>query len=333
MRTRQEGAHLGRHHHELRAAAEHPHGGVPQQAEAGARHRVRGGVARRQAVFADAAQGEVLGGHPLEEGDGLVDLVLRQRRRARPVAAPGVLDPGAHVGPVAHRDGDVGIDALQPLEQAFPRSRVVDPVDVHVDEALALHLGLDERGGFAHEPRERAGGVPFDRENGMRHENRLVALVDDLGQGRVEQERHVVVDDLDHRHVAAPAGALDLEIDEAQVRSAACPRRLEVAVGRHRELGERLMGVRGKVLGRDAPEQVDDEARRHRGPARLEDGRGLGGQGAAVRRHVEFHARSSPKSWLPPRRSSAPDGHDAVAQERRRHPAGAPAEVRTCAAP
>ena len=109
----------------------------------------------------------------------------------------------AHAGPVAHRDGDVGIDLGQPLDEALARRRVVDAVEVDLDEALAPGADRGRRGRLADEAHEGAGRVALDGEDRMRDEARLVALLDELGEGRIEEERHVVVDDLDRRDVAA----------------------------------------------------------------------------------------------------------------------------------
>ena len=50
----------------------------------------------------------------------------------------------------------------------------------------------------------------------MRDQHRLVILLDEFGEGRIEQERHVVVHDLKHRDIAATPSTLDLEIDQAR---------------------------------------------------------------------------------------------------------------------
>jgi hypothetical protein len=124
----------------------------------------------------------------------------------------------------------------------------------------------------------------------VRDENRLVALVDDLRQRGIEEKRHVVVDDLEHRHVPAAPVALDLQVDEAQVRPAPGARRLQVLERRPGEIRERAGGIGGEILRRNPPEQVDHEGGGHRRPDLFEHGRRLGGQRASGRRHVELHA-------------------------------------------
>ena len=208
---RQEGADLRRHRHELAAAPEHAHGGIAQESEAGALDRIGRGVAARKPVLANPQEGEVVARHPVEEGDRLLDLVLRQRRRIEAVVVHDLGHAGAHAGPVVHRQRHVLVDQPHGLHEALAGLRVVDARQVDVDEALALHARA--RNGPVASPTRRTRApdrVALDRQDRMRHEKRLVSLVDDLGEGRIEQERHVVVDDLEHRHVAAAALALDL---------------------------------------------------------------------------------------------------------------------------
>ena len=111
---RQEGAHLRRHDHQFLAAAKDPHVGIAQQAEARS-DRIGRGVAGRQAVFAQAQEGEVVLGHPFEEGERFGDLVRRERRRVRAVALDGGRDAGPHAGPVADGDGHIRVDAAKAL--------------------------------------------------------------------------------------------------------------------------------------------------------------------------------------------------------------------------
>ena len=46
---------------------------------------------------------------------------------------------------------------------------------------------------------QTAGGVALDREDRMHDEANVEAALGELGQHRIDQERHVVVDDLEHR--------------------------------------------------------------------------------------------------------------------------------------
>ena len=74
---------------------------------------------------------------------------------------------------------------------------VLDALDMDVDEALAPR-GADRRA-VAAEADQRAGVVALDREDRMQHQADVEPLLGQLAHHRVEQERHVVVDDLDDR--------------------------------------------------------------------------------------------------------------------------------------
>jgi uncharacterized peroxidase-related enzyme len=156
------------------------------------------------------------------------------------------------------------------VAEAAARRLVVDPVEVNLDEALPA--GADRRRGrrLADDPDEGAVLVALDAQDRMGDEARLVALVGELGEGRIEEERAVVVDDLDGRHLAPPALPLDLEVDEAQVRAVAGARGAQVPVGRGGEVGERLRRVGGEVLFGHAAVEQAREVPGHPGPCRRE---------------------------------------------------------------
>ncbi len=145
---------------------------------------------------------------------------------------------------------------------------------VNVDEAFALHPEPQGCRGLADEAHERPARIPLHRQDRVRHEQRLVALVDDLGERRIEQEGHVVVDDLEHRHVLAPALALDLEIEEADVGTV---RGAGARGARRLPLRDPPASAanRGEVLGRHAPEQIAQEGWRNGFVAGFQHGDGL----------------------------------------------------------
>ena len=75
-------ANFRRHHHHVVAAAQDLHIGIAQDTEAFAgRDIVRRIAVRREAIFAQAQKGEIVGAQPLQELAGFGDLVDRQRRR------------------------------------------------------------------------------------------------------------------------------------------------------------------------------------------------------------------------------------------------------------
>jgi hypothetical protein len=138
---RHEGADLGRDHHKLAAAAEHPHGGIAQQAEARAFDRIRRGVALRQAVFAEAQEREVAVGDPFEECHGLGDF-LGVERGAVAIGPDDELDSRPHGAPVADCHGHVRVDPAEIGEEPLARFRAVEALELDMDEALAAHARL-----------------------------------------------------------------------------------------------------------------------------------------------------------------------------------------------
>jgi len=69
---------------------------------------------------------------------------------------------------------------------------------------------------------ETAGVVAHDREHGMHDEADLDTAVGELGQNRIHQEWHVVIDDLEHRLAAQPlvtghTGGIEADLRHARL--------------------------------------------------------------------------------------------------------------------
>ena len=104
-RLAHEFADFRRHRHHFAAAAQHLHIGIAQDAEALARANfVRRIDVGREAIFAQAKEGEIVGAQPLQELVGFGDLVDRQRRRIGRESLDRFLDAVTHGAPV----GDAG---------------------------------------------------------------------------------------------------------------------------------------------------------------------------------------------------------------------------------
>jgi hypothetical protein len=123
----------------------------------------------------------------------------------------------------------------------------------------------------------------------MRHEHRLVALVDNLSEGGIEEERHVVVHHLKARDLPAAAGALDLQIDEPQVRHALRTRCLEVLIGGRRKLREGFGRVGCKILRGHTPEKISDKGGRHGRARFLQHRHHFPGPLARAHRLIDLH--------------------------------------------
>ena len=78
--------------------------------------------------------------------------------------------------------------------------------------------------------------IALHRQDRMRHQRRLDPLLGDFGKGAVEQERHVVVDHLEHGDVARRAGAGDDVVDRPDTDMARRARLRQVRIGAGRQM-------------------------------------------------------------------------------------------------
>ena len=175
----EESRDLGCHGDEFGAAAQHPHGGVAEDAEARALMSVHHAGAVRIAVVAHAGEGEMVRLQPFEELHGFRDLGDVERRRILLVLRDSDGKTLLHRLPVLDREADITISRLQ---RRLERLLLVDPDQerqVDMDEAPMLaalrHSGQDRMG-------DEAG---LDPPFGKRRKR------------RIQQERHVVIDDFE----------------------------------------------------------------------------------------------------------------------------------------
>ena len=221
--------------------------------------------ARRELVIADAQEGEIVGDQPFQELDRLGDLADRQRRRIGLELGDQLGDPRRHRTPVLHGDAHVGEHVRDGAHDLGAARLLVDALDVDLDEALAQRSAGG--GARALEAGQTAGAVALDGEHRMHDQADLHAMLGELGEHRIDQERHVVVDDLEDR------GGLEPLVDggdggrvEAHLGDAGLAVR-EKRPGSGRELGELARVVAHEVLGHRAREQ-----RGRRSPRARRDG-------------------------------------------------------------
>ena len=69
-----------------------------------------------------------------------------------------------------------------------------------MQEAFADRLRVGAGLGF--EPGELARAVAFHRQDGMKGEAHVMTTLGQEADGRIDQERHVVIEDVDERHIA-----------------------------------------------------------------------------------------------------------------------------------
>ena len=267
-------AHLRCDDEGLVPAPQHPQIARAQYAQSGLEHRLESLLGVREAIVADAEEGEVVVGEPFEEGDCLLDLGRGQRRRIG-------LEPGDHVRharhhrpPVVNADAHVGEHPLDGLDDLGAARFFLDALDMHVDDAFAQRAG--SRLG-ALEGGQPAGIVAHHGEHGMHDETHVEPALGELGQHRIHQERHVVVDDFEHRIRAQPLVTGQVGRVEPDLRHAGLAHR-EQRPGVRGELGKLARVVPQEVFGDRVGEQRGDEILRHLAIVAAQDFAGRGDQ-------------------------------------------------------
>jgi hypothetical protein len=208
-------------------------------------------------VGARPEQDEVAGRQPVEERGGLVDLGRVERRAALAVLGRERLELLAHALAVRDRRPHVAVDPVQPGNEglAFVPAQ---PVDMDVDQAFArFSRGFGQR--LAEEAGQRAIGPPLHREDRMGDEPRLEPALDQLGEGRVEQKRHVVVDGLEHGQLACHPVGNRLDVPQPDGACSRFARGGQEGLGVPCKLVQALRSPGCQVVGRDAPEQAAGE--------------------------------------------------------------------------
>ena len=193
---------------------------------------------------------------PLEEGAGLRELLGVDRRRRGPQVRDAAAKLLAHRGPVLHRGPHV-VEGGEHL-----RAHRVE----HLLLGLAVGLDVDDRfddGPFrlVVERKERFGAVAVAAAQAHHRMDDEVARVPAPVQHhphRVDEERHVVGDDLDDGVGRLPAVLLDLRVVDPDLRRAGRAPPGEVEVRRRRAV-EVVRIAFGEVVGRDPRVVVGDE--------------------------------------------------------------------------
>jgi hypothetical protein len=159
-------------------------------------------VVALEVVLAVAEEGEVVGPEPVQEVDAALDLVGRQRGgRLGAELLHDRADLLAHPLPVLDGLADVTQHALDVLGDRVGVLVVPDPADLDVHPRLA-HRPLGRLGGLVVGARhldQRAGHVTADVELRVDDQVHVALLPGQLHHDRVDQEGHVVGDDLDDR--------------------------------------------------------------------------------------------------------------------------------------
>ena len=157
-----------------------------------------------QVVLAVAQQRQVVVGQPLQEGPAFGHLGCGHGGRRVLQLGDRVVQPGQHRLPVLHGGAHVGQHPLDAGRQRVALLRVHQPVDLR----YASTIRAAPAGDFARGRRSRRSRPLASRSHRVDRVHDQVqrqALAVDLQGGGVHQERHVVVDDLDHGVARAPA--------------------------------------------------------------------------------------------------------------------------------
>ena len=154
-----------------------------------------------------------------------------------------------------------------------------------MDEALARAAG-----GVGSAERDERCAVAPHAEYRMGHQLHVEPAIGDFAHHRIDQERHVVVDDLDHRDRLALARFFQRDGLAADFRRARLPflEKIECPLGQVGEIGG---GVAQHVLRHRAGVELRDECGRDVDAARGERGAGLlddGTRGVFVRAGGKF---------------------------------------------
>jgi hypothetical protein len=260
LRLVEEFANLRRHRHQLVAAPQHAHLALAQQAEPGLELGLELVLLGVEFVVADAQEGEIVGQQPFEERHRLGDLLRGERRRAFLEIGDDLAEVAQHGAPILHAQPDIGEHLLERRHDRAALRFVVDARDMDMDEALAQSPGrrrpLEVR---ALEIREPAVRIACQDEDRVNHQADVERALRQLRHDRVDQERHVVVDDLQDRNVLEPLLRDDSgRMLETNLRCAGPPDG-EQRPGplRHGRDLARLVGQ--KILRHRADEQPPDE--------------------------------------------------------------------------
>jgi hypothetical protein len=224
-------------------------GGAAQDAQARPVHRPEDQpvVLVGDVVVAVAEEHEVVVLEPGQERLGLVD-VGRVDRELRRVQLGGYLERlRSHLRPVLDGGADLADDAQQVAPECVQLRSIGLPRHLGVDHGLGDRVV--RRGGVGRQDVDQgAGVVAADVHDRVDDQVDAEAAPVQLHRHRIDQERHVVGDDLHRRVRRLPAVLLELRVVDAQLRLAGRARACEVEVGQ-RSAVEVDRGALGQVLG------------------------------------------------------------------------------------
>lgn len=229
--------------------------GVAQDTETGAGDQAGNGLALdgTVVVVAETKECEVIVTDPFQERGDLLSFLGGQRRRCFLQRRDRLAQVGAHLAPVFNPGTNVGEDLLDSGANRFQGFRRRLGVD------FEMHERLDDGAGVARGHLDSSAGAVAAHVDGWVDDEvggELVAL--DLGAHRIDQKRHIVVDDIDDRVRRRPAvfGDAGVEYSDPDGRGGTVLDKLPQS---HHRAVERFGRPREDVLGRDAIEDGQKE--------------------------------------------------------------------------
>ncbi len=245
-RVARQRAHLGRQGGE-RGRRRGRIAGHAQDAQARAGHAQRVlALDRDQVVVALAEQGEVAFGQPLQEGQVFGQIVGGHGRCVLAQGAGRVDDGLTHGLPVFDRRAHVTQDAQQAVLQLADALGIGAPIDLDMDQRFEAAFGFVAMAGQAD---HAVLGVAAHLHHRMHDQVHGQTLAVDFHGDRIDQEGHVVVDDLDHGMGRLPAVFVQARVVDTQFGRATGKGAGEMPV---RQRGAVQVGQRafGQVVGR-----------------------------------------------------------------------------------
>ena len=212
---------------------------------------------------------------PLQELDRLGDFVHRQRRRIGFQIGDDTVGALEHGAPVLHRQPNFAEHLAKRAHDVGARGLVGDRIEMDMDEAFARAAG-----GVGRAEHRKVRAVAPHAEYRMRDQLHGEPALGEFAHHRVEQERHIVVDDLDDRHRLARARFFERHGLAADFRRAglALLEKIVPPLGQLGEIGNR---VAQHIFRHRAGEEPHDERSRDIAAAFGQRGAGLldGGAG------------------------------------------------------
>jgi len=247
---------------------------LAQHAQAAAAHQAQriAALVHDELVLAVAEQHHVVLCQPLEEGAALGHLRGGQRGGQRRVLGDRLVEPAHHRRPVGDGGTHVGQHLLERRHQRRALLGFDQPVDLDVHPRLVRHAVAGARHG---QLEQGAAGIAPHGEDRVHDEVQRQAGAVDRKRRRVDEERHVVVDELEHRMPRRPAVLGQGGRERTQLRRAGRALRAELPQRQQRA---------GQVLDAAAGQFVLVELLEAGGAEGLEGGMAFGRQPRARQR-------------------------------------------------